>query len=246
LVSAAHRDKKYKGGVFLLNETRGEIELRRLVGWWKKRQELVARFHIEPTAHVVVEGPLLVVSELSVTLESPSIAADIAELIKRPTREREHEALRVLAESESAVSQFLELRDQTMAFLSKLKTDPREALLAAESLWPAGDANPPLDAVYSSYSSRLAVALEKMSSSLTEGEKQLGPRVTERLYAIAYVIGAVQDSLLAGERDLAEELAALQELGISTTAQELQTESSVVGLVLRAHPVLAGIATSPR
>jgi len=240
LVSATYRDKSYEDGVFVLYEARGEIELRQLVGRKKNDQAPIARFRFEPTTEVKVDGPLLKVSDLSITLESPAVAGEIAQLLRRPARERE--ASLAVTESESAVREFLESREKAMAFLAKLKTKPREALLSAEALWASDDPNGPLEAVYSSYSSHLAVSLEKMTSSLKDAERGLGRRATGRLYAVAFTIKAVQDSLLDGDPDMAHELAALQELGISVTLQELRRESLVDWLMQRAHPAIVGLA----
>ncbi len=243
LVSATYRDKAYPDGIFLVDEKRGEIELRQWVGRRKKEQAPVARFRFEPTTEVRVDGPLLKVSDLAITLESPEEAAEVAGLLRRPARERE--ASSVLSDSESAVRSFLESRGEAMAFLAKLKAEPREALLSAESSWPADYSGEPIDAVYSTYSSSLAVSLEKMTSSLADAEKSLGPGVTGRLYAVAYTIGAVQNSLFEGDSDLAQELAALQELGISSTAQELRAEDPTEKLLQRAHGSLSILANAP-
>jgi hypothetical protein len=115
------------------------------------------------------------------------------------------------------------------------------------SMWTTDDTEP-LDAVYSKYSTLLAESLEKMTASLARGERVLGSGVTDRLYALAYTIGAVQNALFEGGSDLAEELAALRELGIATTAQELRMAKPAGLLMLRAHQglvVLAAAAPRP-
>ena len=242
LVSATYKDKAYPDGVFLVDETRGEIELRQWVGRRKKEQAPVARFRFEPTTEVSVDGPLLKVSELSITLESPAVAAQVAALLRRPAHERE--ANRVLADSESAVREFLKSRGEVLAFLSRLKADPREALLSAESSWGDDDTKEPIDAVCSSYSSNLALSLERMTSSVTDAERSLGPKVTERLYAVACTIGAIQDSLFEGDPGTAEEQSALRELGIAATALELRSEDAIERLLQRAHHSLLDLASA--
>ncbi len=239
LVSASFRGKNYADGLLLVDEASNEMELRQLTGRWKKEETPVARFRIEPTAEVLVDGPLLRVSELSIALESPSVAEEIAEILRRPARRLE--AARLLSEAESAIRDFVETRKEAMTFLSALRANPRDALLSAESMWTEDSNEEPLEAVFSSYSGRIGVSLEKVTSSLGSAEKELGAEVTNRLYALTCVIGAVQDSLFQVDSDLLPEVAALQELGIVTTAQELRTGIPAERLIQRAHPVLANM-----
>ena len=83
------RDKEYPEGVLRVNEAGSEIELRQWMGKKKRAETVVARFRLEPNADVRVDGPILRVSELSVTLESPGVAGEVAELLRRPARELE-------------------------------------------------------------------------------------------------------------------------------------------------------------
>jgi len=241
LVSATYRDKTYPDGTLRVNDAGSEIELRQWTGRRKKVETVVARFRLEPNTEVLVDGPLLRVSELSVTLESPGIAAEVADVLRRPARERE--AVRVLSEAESSVTEFLETREEALSLLSRMKVDPRGALLSVGSMWTADDKEP-LDAVYSGYSTRLSESLERMTSSLTSKEKSLGSGVTDRLFATAYAIGAVQNALFEEDSDMVQEMAALQELGISTTAQDLRMEKPAERLVLRAHHALVAAVTT--
>jgi hypothetical protein len=242
LISASFREKTYADGVLLIDEGKSELELRQWTGRKKKDQATIARFRIEPTAEVLVDGPLIRISELSVTLESPSRASEIATLLRRPARERE--TGRAVSEAESAVRQFLDEREVAMALLSKVKVNPREALIGVESMWPAEDTREPLEVVLSTLSGRLAVSLEKMTSSLDSAENKLGRGMVDRLYALAYVIGAVQDALFDGDPDMTRELAALQELGIAVTSQDLRMAAPSERIMQRAHPVLIGLTTA--
>jgi hypothetical protein len=242
LTSASLRGKTYSDVLLLIDEPRSEVELRQWVGRRKKGQATLTRFQIDPTAEVLVDGPLVRISEVSVALESPSRAAELADLLRRPSRERE--AMRLLSETEKALLECVETREGAMAFLSKMRVNPREALIGAQSLWAEDDTKEPLEAVYSSYSARLAVSLEKMVSSLGDSEKKLGPGVVDRLYALAYTMGAVQDALFEGDSDMVEELSALREMGVVTTAQDLRTGAPLEQLIQRAHPVLVGFAAA--
>jgi hypothetical protein len=240
LVSASLGGKTYPDVLLLVDEAQNEVELRQWVGRRKKSQATLTRIKVDPTVEVLASGPLLRVSELTATLESPSKAWELAELLGRPARERE--ATRVLSEAAKALLDGVGTREEAVAFLSKVRSNPREALMSAQSLWAADDTSEPLEAVYSSYSARLAVSLEKMISSFSDSEKKLGPGVVDRLYALAYTIGAVQDARFEEDSDMVEELSALREMGVVTTAEELRTGAPFEQLIQRATPVLLGLA----
>jgi hypothetical protein len=223
-----------------LDVSRNEMELREWTGRRKKDETVVARFRVEPAAVITVEGPVLKVSELSMTLESPGVAAEIAELIKHPPMDQG--AARLLSEAEFSVKGFLEARAQAMSLLSLMRSDPASALLSAEAMWSPDDPKDPVAAIYSRYSTQLAESLQKTTSFLTSIEPNLGPVVVDRFYALTYTIGVVQDALFEGSPDLGLELAALQELGISTTAQDLAGERLPERLMLQAHPALEALA----
>lgn len=245
LVSATYREKEYPDGVLFVDEDRSEMELRQWVGKKKKQKQVpIARFRLEPAATVVVDGPRLAVSELSITLESPKVAAEVAGWLRRPTMEREVAA--AVSEVEAALAEFLVSREQAVTFLMRLKVNPREALLGAESLWSADDSEEPLDAVYSSYSARLAEALVKMRSSLDKAGKRLSPSATERAFALAFTLGQVQNALLQGDFKQDKELAALGELGIAATPNDLQAEKPTERILGRAHPVLVELAANSK
>lgn len=241
LVSATYQNKEYPEGILRVNEAGNEIELRQSTGKKSRAETVIARFRLEPNADVLADGALLKVSELSVTLETPGVAGEVADLLRRPARELE--AARLVTEAEASVSAFLEAREDALNLLLRIKVDPRGALFGLDSTSTATDMEP-LDAFYSTFSARLTESLERMKASLAGGEKGMGSGATDRLYAIAYNIGGVQNALFEGDSDLVQEVAALQELGIATTAQELRMEKPTARLIVRAHPMLVALATS--
>ncbi|HUI01598.1 MAG TPA: hypothetical protein VLU99_03760 [Nitrososphaerales archaeon] len=239
LVSATYRDKVYPDGVIFI-DSRGEIELRQWTGKkGKKVQVPVARFRPELPVNVMVNGSLLKVSELTISLESASQASEVAEFLKRPPRVQQAE--QVLSIAEASVKEFLVSREQAVVFISRLKTDPRGALLGAESIWAADEKKEPIDAVYASYSLRLAEAINKMVASLGGAERQLGPAVFERMCALAYTVGMAQNAALTGAAGNEQLFAALQELGIAANAQDLGSEKMTERFLQRAHPALVAL-----
>lgn len=239
--SATYRDKKYSRGVFILDVPRMEIELRQSTRkMWRKVETVIARFRVESTAEVKLEGALLKVSDLALVLESPGAAGEVAELLARPAEERRR--AKFLSEAESALGEFLGKREEAMSLLARVRKEPREALLSVRSMWPEDDAGEPIDAIFSGYTNTLTESLQSMRASLDESEKVLGSRLGGRLYALAYTVGAVQDALFKTDSDLAEELAALQELGVSMTAEDLRMEKPTERMLLRAHPALQSLS----
>lgn len=240
LLSATFRDQTYPEGILWIDESRAEIELRQLIGKKRKQEVVVARFKVEANASVVADATVVRVSELSINLESPETAAKVADILQRPAKERE--AQKLLSDTESIMAGFLETREEAMTLLSRIKTDPRGALVSVQSMWTAGDKDP-AEAVYSAYSSKVAESLDKTKTAISTAEKTVGPVVAERLYALAYTVGAVQDALFRGG-SLAPEVAALQELGVATTAQDLRMEKPSSRIMTRAHPVLVTLLES--
>ena len=240
LLSATFRDQSYPDGILWVDESRGEIELRQLIGKKRKQEVVVARFKVEANASVVADATVVRISELSMNLESPEAAAKVADILQRPARERD--AQKLLSDTESVMTGFLETREEAMAVLARIKTDPRGALVSVQSMWTTGDKEP-AEAVYSAYSLKVAESHDKTKAAISTAERGLGPVVAERLYALAYAVGAVQDALFkAGS--LAPEVAALQELGVATTAQDIRMEKPSSRIMARAHPVLVAMLES--
>jgi len=241
LRSATYRDNKYPDGILAVYEARSDIELRRPTGKKRREESVVARFHLEPTTEIAVDGATIRVADLSVTLESASVAMEVSDILRRPARIQR--ALKHLAEAESTVGAFLEARDEAVNTLTRMKTDPRRTILTVESLWTSEDREP-LDAIHAALSARVGESLDKMIAELAAAEKDLGPRVADRLYAVAYTVGQVQDDLFSEARSMADDLGALQELGIETSAADLRAENLAQRLMAMAHPSLAALATA--
>jgi hypothetical protein len=242
VVSATYQGKTYADSVLQIDDSSMEVELKSWTGRRKKVQTTVVSLRLEPTVGVLVDGAALRVLDLTVTLESPERAGEVAEVLRRPGKKLE--AVRRLSEVEALVREFLDSRDEALTFLSKMKTDPRATLLESKSMWTSDVGKEPLEEIRSKYSERVSESLGKMMSSLSAAEVKLGPKLVERIYALSYTIGAVQDALFEGKPSLEEELVALQEVGVAATAEDLRLENPTKTLLERAHPVLVSIATA--
>ncbi len=235
LVSAVYRDRAFPDSLLLVDD-RGEIELRQWTGKGKRVKTPVVRFHPELPVSVRVDGVEVRISELSVSLETPQKAAEVAELLERPLRAQEAE--RSLSEVEANVKEFLGLRGQAVASLSELEADPRRVLVGTESLW-TGEVSDPVESYRSAQSEGLAAHFDRLTLSLAAAEGKLGPVVFERLCALACTLASAQDAALKGGGRLDQVLSALQELGVEATPEDLD---SVEVLLQRAHPSLAALA----
>lgn len=239
VLSANFRDKAYPESFLFFNDDRNEMELREWTGKKKKDQTIIARFRVEPSASVLVDGPVLRVSELSITFDTPAAAQEVAELLRQPAKQREY--LILLSEGEAAVKDVLKTKEEAVAFLAMMRTDPRRALVGSSSLWPEDDVREPFEAIQAAYSARVSDSLEKMKSSLATTEHHLGAAIAKKLYAVAYTIGAVQEANFRGDPDLTQEITALSALGIVVTVEELRAGISAEKLLQRAHPALVSL-----
>lgn len=242
LPSGTYRRVAWKDGLLYFSPERREIEVRQFVGWRKKKQRVVARFRAEQEAAVDVDGASLKVGELSITLESPTVASEIAEVLNLPKKQRE-EQKRLLSEAEAMVTGFLLVRDHAVRALAKVKDNPRDGLIALMSEVNFDAKEEPLQEVYSTYSARLKESLEGVESYLKGARGQLGPRVIERLCALAFTIGLVQDAALRPDSEVSDWLSALQELGVKANSEELASEGATQELIAKAHPALEGLLT---
>lgn len=241
LVSAIYKDTSYPDAMLFVYEERSDLELRHPEGKRSPGELVIARFHVEPNAEVKVEGAAMKISDLSITLESAANALEVEDLLKRPARVQN--ALKALATAEWSVGEFLEARDDVIGILLRLKTEPRKALLSVESLWTTDDATP-VEAVQLALSKRVAESLDKMTAALAPMDVALGPRVVERLYAVAYAVGTVQNDLLSDDSVLAKDVVSLKELGVETTLGDLHMEGVGRRLLQLAHPGLEALTTA--
>lgn len=241
LAGAVYKDTSYPDAVLVVYEERSDLELRHPEGKRSRDDPVIARFHVEPNAEVKVEGASMKISDLSITLESSAYALEVEDLLRRPARVQK--ALKVLATAEAALGEFLETRDDAVGILLRMRTEPRKALLAAESLWTIED-TPPVDSIQQTLSARVSESLDKMTAALAPAEAVLGPRVAERLYAVAYAVGTVQNDLLGDDSVLASDVAALKEIGIETSVADVHMENLAKRLLSLAHPGLEALATS--
>lgn len=238
--SGAFHDRRFKEGILVVEYAKRLLELHQFANRKSKEEVLVARFKVEPHAEVSADGKTLRVSELTLKLDSPRSAGEVLSLLRRAPPEPPKTD--PLSEAEAAVRSCLEAREEAMAFLSRVRTDFRGALLGSAWMWKAGDERTPLEAVVSEYSARVGGGLDAAKTLVSGAEGALGGPTVERLYALACTLGAIQDAMFEGSSELTEEVQALKALGVSVTAEELRMDKLSERVMLRAHPVLQGLS----
>ena len=113
------------------------------------------------------------------------------------------------------MKEFVQTRGEVFDLLLQVRGDPREALLRFAAEVPPD--KPPLEGLLGAYKDWLDGAFDEFASSLSEkGEKEgPSPEFLERLSAIAYNIGSVQNSIFSGNaEERKRSLDALAELGV--------------------------------
>lgn len=111
----------------------------------------------------------------------------------------------------SLMRDFVQTRAQVFDLLLRLRADPRQALLDFSAEVPPE--KQPLEGLFRKYTDWLDGVFDEFSSSLAEADG-LPPEVAERICAVAYCIGSVQNSIFSGsEEERKKSLDVLAELG---------------------------------
>lgn len=238
--SGNFHDRKFKEGVLVVHYAKRLLELMQYADRKSKQEVLVARFKVEPHAEISADGKTLRVSELTLKLDSPRSAAEVVSLLERaPPPPPKTDPL---SQAEAAVKSCIDAREDAMGFLSRARVDHRAALLGSASMWKQGDERNPFEAVVSEYSARVDAALDGAKAVVSGTEGALGGPAAERLCALACTVGAIQDALFEGGSDLAHEVQALKDLGVSVTVEELRMDKLSERIMPRAHPVLVALS----
>jgi hypothetical protein len=210
LVSFEYQGRKYGKCNLTIDEASHQLEVSKS-GFLGLRKSVLAKMSYGAKVQAVSGGSMIRLEGMAMTVESDERASEISQLIwKRETQVRQQQA-GGLAKAESAALEFLRDREGTIAFISKLKEDPKGALISQSEAWTDKNRDP-LDEILEGRSKQLKDAFEKFKASVKETEAQTGEEAIERVFAIVYSLGLIQDGLLTGG-DLKAELGFLDELG---------------------------------
>ena len=148
---------------------------------------------------VDVQGRLLTVNkDILMEASEQGESTRIADLMLQPRKEAEVNSRQLLLHGEEAIRGFLEIREEALAFLSNLQTNPRKTMLELSTRLAEEQVNDPIDAMTKRYFERLAKSMDDLNSAISEVETQVGKDQASRLYAVLYFIGKLQDVIFEG------------------------------------------------
>lgn len=194
-VSVQYKDKEYKKALLLVDEESREAEVQTERGLFKKKMERLVNLGIV-TEKVLVAGNKVTIGGATVVLESQRDADTVAQLFYLP------DLAKALGVAKSSVERFLRARSSALAPLINLKTNPRETLLGAFEEAPE-DADP-VDVLVSNSEKAVKGAVETMRREIEAEARDLPPETRNRVYAVVYAVGLVQDSYLKSDESSLE------------------------------------------
>jgi len=207
----------------------------------------VVDFYYDASTVVEVDGERLRVGELEMVAKSRGDAQEIAGSIRKPAVEVVKQADDALKEIEVVVQGFLEAREEAVSTLMKLRKDPRTTLLEASAAWESltGD---PVEQLYTTSQQKISSSRDQMEGLIEALEWKVGKKVVERLYALCYAVGKLQDALFSGSAEEAEAAKRfLVELGIKAgDLREVTLEGSSKRIMKLAHEVLVALIELPK
>lgn len=250
LRSVKYKEKVYKSCTLFVNEDLKEVRilstknpvffLNRQVLLLNKQVPLLTMPYDESTTVEIRQGWLRVNNSILLEAREKGDAPRIAELISRPRKEAELKSKReLLAHAEGSMRSFLELREEALGFLYRLRASPRETMLELSSKLGDGEQiNDPVETITRSYSEKVAKSSENLNSTLSGIEAQVGKDEANRLYAAIYFIGKLQDALFedGDPQKMKKNLEALKDFGLElgfkeTLFEELDKKSAGAGLL---------------
>jgi hypothetical protein len=233
--------KDYRRCTLSVDETAGKVEIT-----YQKRKRFssepvsLTRFGFDSTTRSSRISASVVMGNVEMVALSPEDASSIESLLGAPRKAAREQALEFLATCEERARDFLRLRGETLAFLSILRSDPAEGRF---QLYYSTKAQPEaaLKEYLKSRGEVLTGALDRLDSALADLGQKTGPKVPERVYAVTYLAGLIQDNLFEkGEPDLRAE-GFVSELGIREGALSPPFEEVPVKLLAAAHESTAAL-----
>lgn len=149
-----------------------------------------------------------------------------------PEADEEQEAAKPGEPKQAAtMKEFLQARGEVIDLWLRLRADPRDAILKFSAEVPPD--KQPFEGLTEAYRDWLGGAFDEFVSSLAK-EDGLTDEVVEKLSALAYCIGSVQDSIYTGDAAARKRgLDALGELGVDRLRIEGLSELDASNLLLK-------------
>jgi len=219
LASADYQGEAHESCELEIDDKSRTIEVTYMKGIGRKTKTRLVRMTWDASTPISVRGLRVQVGELNMTVEGEADAKEVGRILRMPAAAIQAQRDKAAAEAEEAVRAFLKAREESLVLLTKLRQDPRAAVSQAKSDDEGGD---PIDEAMVAYSKRLADPFKRMTSSIerldSEGEKDR----SEKLYALAYALGSLQDSAFEGRPTTEEESVFLADLGVLVPKQGLK------------------------
>jgi hypothetical protein len=204
-----YQNKVHKRCILSVNEERKEAKIletknhifftNRQVYFLNKQVPLLT-ITSDASTTVDLQGKLVTVNtDILLEARDQEEASKIAELFFRPRKEAEFKSRQMLLGVEGSIRGFLKIREEALCFLANLRRNPRKIMLELSSTLGEGLTGDPVEAMTRLYSERLAKSWEDLISSLSGIEMQVGKDRTNRLYAVTYFIGKLQDAFFEGK-----------------------------------------------
>ena len=117
---------------------------------------------------VDVQGRVLTVNkDILMETSEQGESTKIADLIRQPRKEAEVKSRQALLHAEEAIRGFLGIREEALAFLSNLRTNPRKTMLELSSSFEEKQVDDPINAMTKLYSERLAKSMDESQFQLS-------------------------------------------------------------------------------
>jgi hypothetical protein len=123
----------------------------------------------------------------------------IASLIAQPRHEAEVHSRQALHHAEETIRNFLEIREEALAFLSNLRANPRKTMLELSGTFVGKNPADPVGEMLALYTTRLAKSMEEVQAAVSDVETKGGKDQADRLYSTLYLIGKLQDLFFQGK-----------------------------------------------
>ena len=229
---------RFTGCVLGIDEDAGRYVVWRRTGILRRgRAEVLASTYGEGTEVVLADSSVRV-SGAVITPDSAALAKEISDVIGRPRAvklRRESE----IAAVQSASLELLRARESAIAFLIRLKADPKGTLLSASGDWTDASSDP-VESIVSARSREVSDAFAKFNAALGK-TTTLGSDKIGRLCAIAYCMGLALDSSVGGTEDLKPKLSLLKEI----TGRDVEPKDLQLGQAFEsAYGAMAGAVLS--
>lgn len=181
--------------------------------WFRRRPASLTKFQYDSKTKVSRKGTHVEVGDIQFTATSASDSLAIESVFESPRREVLAQEEKELTDTERLAVEFLDARGETLAFLDKLKKEPAEVMLQLSQSNPSPGGEP-LGAFLKSRADLVTTAFGRLDSAIAGLSERANDIVAERLSALVYVIGILQNNFLErGQAGVAVE-GFVAELGI--------------------------------